>query len=53
MEHENDGNIIGAFRTFLKRFGKGAGRVGNQRTKSIQTTALLRLARILGRVLET
>ena len=56
MEHEGDNytNLIGAFGTVTKGFLKGLEdlEVGG-RVETIQTTALLKTARKLRRVLET
>ncbi len=56
MEHEGDNytNVIGAFGTVTKGLLKGLEDLGvGGRMETIQTTALLRSARILRRVLET
>ena len=57
MEHESDGNTDCNWctRNGPKRFGKGTGRAGNQRTyrDHPKTTILQKSARILKRVLET
>ncbi len=55
MEHESDGVIvIGAFGTVTKGLIQGLDDLEIRgQVETIQTTALLRLARILRRVLET
>ena len=44
---------IGTLGMYPKSLGRGAGRVRNQKMNQDQTTALLRLTRILKRVLKT
>ena len=56
MEHEGDNytNVMGAFGTVTKGLLKGMeGLEVGGRVETIQTTALMRTARILRRVLET